>query len=343
MTALGALISASESARVPDAGVVGCIGADVPNELVLAAGLYPLALRDPGPTSPRADQILGPRVGAPERAILTALLEGRPRLDYALLSHDSDSTVRLFTALRVLAGREPLPTLWFVDLLHLPTETTARYNRARLEELVGVLERWSGGRVSDERLREAICDANEMRRLLAQVAGLRRASPPLLSGSEALAAISAASVLPVAEANHLLGALIRERTTSLPPTSRRVFVTGSVQIDPGLYRTLEAAGFHVAGDDHDPDGRLVAEDIEPLEAIAAYYPLHRHGSKGRAERTARAADDAEADVVLAWIRTGDDSLAWGVPALRRVLDLPLVVLEQRGADPLDADELALLV
>jgi benzoyl-CoA reductase/2-hydroxyglutaryl-CoA dehydratase subunit BcrC/BadD/HgdB len=342
MTALGALISACESAQAPDAGVVGCVGADVPRELVRAAGLHPVTLRGSGASSQRADEILGPRVGLPERAVLAALLEGRPRLDFALLAHDSDSTVRLFTALRVLASKEPLPTLWFVDLLHLPTETTAQYNRARLEELLRVLERWSGGRVFDERLGAAIRDANETRRLLCLVAELRRASPPLLRGSDALAAISAASVLPPAEANRLLGALIGESTTSLPPPPRRVFVTGSVQVDPGLYRTLEAAGFHVAGDDHDPDGRLVAEEIEPLEAIAAYYPLHRHGASDRAARTARAARDADADVVLAWIRKGDDSFAWGLPTLRRVLDVPLVVLEQRRDDGLDADDLAQL-
>jgi hypothetical protein len=91
------------------------------------------------------------------------------------------------------------------------------------------------------------------------------------------------------------------------PVGRRVYVTGSEQVAPDLYRSLEADGLHVVG-----------EDLVRL-----------HGTNERAAATARAATAAGADLVLAWIRTGDDAFAWGLPALRSALDVELVVQEQQ--------------
>jgi benzoyl-CoA reductase/2-hydroxyglutaryl-CoA dehydratase subunit BcrC/BadD/HgdB len=315
VSALDELVAAYESPSLPAVGVVGYLGDDVPRELVAAAGLLPVRLRGSVPSSERADSILGPGVDAPVRAVLAGLLEGRPRIDFLLLSHDSDSAVRLFTALRVLSRSEPLPELWFLDLLHLPTETTASYNHDRLCELLGVLERWSGRPVSDESVAAAAAEAAETRLLLAGVEKLRRASPARLRGSEALAVAGAVATLPAAEANRLLGELLADPPEPLPEPARRVFVTGSALVGTDLFRALEAHGLHVVGEHfgrHDPAG------------------------------VADAARAAGAEVVLAWIRSGDDARAWSVPALRDSLDLPLVVLDRRRGENLAGADLALL-
>ncbi len=93
------------------------------------------------------------------------------------------------------------------------------------------------------------------------------------------------------------------------------FVTGS-EASPHLFRSLEAHGLHVAG-----------ESFDRHEGAAA---------------VAREAETAGADVVLAWIRSGDDARAWGIPALRDALDAPLVVLDRRSDEALTAADLALL-
>ncbi len=85
---------------------------------------------------------------------------------------------------------------------------------------------------------------------------------------------------------------------------------------PSLFRSLETHGLHVAG-----------ESFDRHEAAAA---------------VAREAETAGADVVLAWIRSGDDARAWGIPALRDALDAPLVVLDRRTDEALTAADLALL-
>jgi hypothetical protein len=317
MSALAQLVAAYENPAVPDTGVVGYLGNDAPRELIAAAGLNPLRLTGSVPVNvpvtERADAILGPGVDAPVRAVLGGLLAGRPRLDYLLLSHDSDSTVRLFTALRVLARTEPLPELWFLDLLHLPSETTARYNRDRIAELVVVLERWSGREVTGDDIDAATRAAEETTRLLDRLAELRRGGG--IAGSEALAADRGAANLPAAEANRLLEELLVERRDAPTASGRRLFLTGS-EPSPRLFRALEARGLHIAG-----------ESFDRHEAAAV---------------VAREAETAAADVVLAWIRSGDDARAWGIPALRDALDAPVVVLDRRSDEALTAADLALL-
>jgi benzoyl-CoA reductase/2-hydroxyglutaryl-CoA dehydratase subunit BcrC/BadD/HgdB len=330
VTALESLVAAYERPSVPDEGVVGYIGADVPREVIVAAGLHPLRLRGSVPTTngagegfpkgsvpgiKRADEILGPGVAAPARAVLAGLLEGCPRVDFVLLCHDSDSTVRLFTALRALARTEPLPELWFLDLLHLPNETSGAYNGDRVGEFLDVLGRWSGRPVAVDDIETATRALDETRRRLEELADLRRASPPQLRGSDALAVAGATESLPAAEANRLLKDLLAEARDPLSEPARRVYVTGS-EPTITLYRALEGQGLHLVGEG----------------------PAGHGGPNARAAFVAREAAAAGADLVLAWIRRGDDALAWGVPALRRAVHLPLFVLDRQDEEP-TADDL----
>jgi benzoyl-CoA reductase/2-hydroxyglutaryl-CoA dehydratase subunit BcrC/BadD/HgdB len=341
-----------------DAGglVVGCVGADIPHELVAAAGMLPVRLRGEGRPSALAEEILGPRVDPSVRLILAGLLEGRPPVDFLLVSHESDSTVRLFTSLRVLARDEPpppLPEFAIVDLLHLPTETTAAYDLGRLLELRALLEGWSGRTLTEENLEGAVVQGNQTRSLLAGLSELRRTNPARLSGSDALAVLGAGTVLDAPSYNALLHDLLADPGPA-PPPARRVYLTGSAHDSAAVYRAIEADGSTVVGEDHGSgeaigDG-LIAENRDPLAAIAARYHAGsalalRNDPDARAARAAADAAVAGADVVLSWIRTGDDALAWGVPALKGALaerGIPLVVLEHRDLGVPAEAELAAL-
>jgi benzoyl-CoA reductase/2-hydroxyglutaryl-CoA dehydratase subunit BcrC/BadD/HgdB len=333
------------AARDAEGCAVGYVGTDVPRELVAAAGLLPIRLRAVGPASPLADDVLGLRVDAPVRRALGALLDGTLPVDFLVVSHESDSTVRLFTSLRALARDDPsrFPPFEFVDLLHLPTQTTADYNLGRVRELATVLETWTGRTIDGAAVRVAVAEADETRRLLRGVIALRRGG--LLSGSDALAVVGATTAMPAAAVNPLLEALLEETDVPLPAPRRRVYLTGSAHESDAVYRAIEADGSLVVGEDHGfgealADGAVGGAD----DGLAAYYGLRsalalRNDPDARAERIAREAAAAGADVVLAWIRTGDDALAWGLPALRRELAIPLAVLEHRGLEAPAADEL----
>ena len=333
--------------------VVDYVGADVPRELIEAAGLVPRRLRATAPPSGLAEEILGPGVDPAARRILAALLD--PTLEHAellVLCHDSDSTVRLYTSLRALVRERygpALPELYFLDLLHLPTGTTAHYNVQRMRELLAALEHRAGRTVAADDLERAIAETNESRRLLLRLQALRRASPPRLGGADALAIVGAWSALPTRRFNGLLRALLEDAPAFEARPGMRVYLTGSGHHSPELYRAIEERGAVVVGEDHDwgealADG-LVDETGPPLEALTARYHLgsalgRRHSADERAAFAAAEAEAARADVVLAWIRAGDDALAWDVPAQRRALDvrgIPLVVLDRRGDDLSDLD------
>ena len=108
MSALETLVARYEA---PVSGGVGYVGADIPRELVEAAGLVPIRLRGTGPADPLAESILGPRVDPPIRRILAALLRGELPIDFLLLGHDSDSSVRLHDALRASLASRPARAL----------------------------------------------------------------------------------------------------------------------------------------------------------------------------------------------------------------------------------------
>jgi benzoyl-CoA reductase/2-hydroxyglutaryl-CoA dehydratase subunit BcrC/BadD/HgdB len=317
--------------------VVGCIGRDVPRELVAAAGLLPVRLRGDGPPSALAEAVLGPGVDEPARRILAALLERVPDVDFILLCHDSDASVRLFTSLRALAPDRELPEAWFFDLLHLPTETTAAYNLDRAHELVAVLERWAGRPLTDTALREAISAGNETRRLLARVSALRQSTPPRLCGTAAFAAIGAAGVLPAAACNRLLAALLDEAGEPPADAGRRLYLTGSEPVSDALHSALEADGSVVVGEDASTWDGPIAETGDPLAAVVAAYTSVRD--------VARDARDASAELVVSWIRSGDDSRAWKLPELRDALgavEIPLAVFEHRSLEAPEQAELAAL-
>ncbi len=350
MSALETLLRHYEAREVTGDGrpIVGYLGPDVPCELVAASGFLPLRLRGSRRPSAVADAILG-RVEITARRVLTELLESPP-CDFVLLAHSSDAAVRLYTSLRRLDGGR-LPEVDFLDLLHLPTATSAAYDLDRLRELRDLLGRWSGTPASAESLAAAVVAANRSRRLLARVRELRRSSPPVLTGAQALAVIGAGTALPADRYNALIEDLLAEAAEVLPEPGRRVYLTGSSHAFPELYLALESEGAQVVGEDHDwgealADG-LVDETGDPLAALAARYhagsPLARRGTNERAVHAAAEAAAAGADVVVAWLREGDDALAWGLPAVRREVEtrgLRFEVVEHRGPGTEGAAELS---
>jgi hypothetical protein len=58
-------------------------------------------------------------------------------------------------------------------------------------------------------------------------------------------------------------------------------------------------------------------ECEPLDALTRHYG------------TRRRADSTEADLVLAWIRRGDDAFAWSLPVVRQHLRIPVLAFERR--------------
>ena len=340
MSALEALVArtrpAGGSATRPR---VGYVGADVPRELVAAAGLAAAPAARPGRRRPRAEAILGPR----RRPAGAAHPRGPARrgapLDFLLLSHDSDSSCASHLAARArrAACRSSGSSTCSTCRPRRPRPTTSTGSRARrrARALVGA----AADRREPARGNRAAPTGRAA--LLAQLAELRRGSPPRspdggARGDRRRPRAAGRRVQPPA------GGLLDESHRPVA-ARRRVYLTGS---EPRLARPLPRARERgLARRRRGPrwgealaDG-LVDEEGDPLAALAARYhsgsaPAPPRDDRARRAR-AREAAAAGADLVLAWIRTGDDAFAWGLPALRRALDAghPARRGEQRGRAP----------
>ncbi|MGW6443226.1 2-hydroxyacyl-CoA dehydratase [Lentzea sp. NPDC055074] len=327
-----------------DQFVIGCVGQDVPVELVTAAGALPVRLAGrPGADLTTGETYLGRGVDPAAVSVLTRLLAGEyGRLDRLLVSRDCEASLRLFYAVRELRRLEPglgLPETHLVDVLHLPHWTTTRYVEGRFAELVAVLERWTGTRLTAPGIASAIMLHDARRDLWRAVSALR--GDLRLTGVQALAVYGA--VLPVAEHNRLLRQLLRSDLDV--HEGRRVFLTGSSHDNPDVYRSFEEMGSVVVGEDHDWGDLLATRLVgEPtLAALVEHYQYNgptaaRASIAARAAHTAQAAADRGAELVVSYVRRNDDAPPWDFPAQKEALlphGIPAVMFDRQEYGSID--------
>ncbi|MEV4150802.1 2-hydroxyacyl-CoA dehydratase family protein [Amycolatopsis sp. NPDC049691] len=330
------------------APVVGYVGADVPVELITAAGLLPLRLAGkPGVDHALGDRYLGGGVDPVARSILTRILTGDyGPLEAIVVSRDCEASLRLFYALRELHRVEPalgLPPVRLVDVLHLPHHTTTRYVHAKIAQLREWLGRWHP--IGDDDLAAAITAHDTLRRSLGRLAGLRRANR--LSGTRFLGIVAETTRLPVTDAIALVdGVSAGPRETE----GTRLFLTGSSHDGPGVYETLEHNGFLVVGEDHDWGELLFARTCAaPTElALAERYQYNgpaapRASIRQRAAHTAAAARACGAEVLLSYARVHDDAPPWDFPEQRAATGLRAVLAERQPYGELTGDVLEALL
>src|SRR4051794_1401958 len=237
--------------------VVAYVGADVPPEVLTAAGFAPFRLSGNAGVHESGDRYCGPGIDRVAVSQLTRLLDGdAARTAGVVLSADSEGSVRVFLYLRELQRLEPRPTVprfTFLDLVHLPQRTSAVYNRGRLDALVEEIGQWAGRPLGDDDLRSAAAAHNRVRALIRDVGARLRGGPggPRLTGAEALAVIGASFVLPPERWCALVGDVLAEADDLPVHGGTRVFLTGCSQDHPRVYDLIGSLGAVVVGEDHD--------------------------------------------------------------------------------------------
>jgi benzoyl-CoA reductase/2-hydroxyglutaryl-CoA dehydratase subunit BcrC/BadD/HgdB len=338
--------------------VAGCLGADVPEEFLIAAGILPVHLCGnpllPGDAADRyIERAFDPHIRSQFARIV---VEGAYRyLDHLIASSSSDALVRVFYYLRALRQCEPdlpIPDLYCFDLVHSRFRTSALYNHDRARAFRRVVGDWRGELIPDESLRQAIDLCNEKRGLLRQLAELRVCDPPRVSGVEALQITGASMFLARAEHSCYLRTFLdaaRERP-ALPGVP--VFVTGSAQDHARFYELVESCGAVIVGEDHDWgnrhfEGAVDSSAADLTAAIVDRYHM-RSPAAGRASISARVkalveqACTARAQAVIALIYQKDDAPSWDFPEQRRALQaahIPVLLLDNQPYPMGDAGEL----
>lgn len=337
-----ARIAAARDARRQGRQVVGCIGADVPEEPILAAGLVPLRLEaDVFAPTPAAD-----RFGAGGHPVLRSLVDrllGEPYgfVDRLVISTTPRNQSALVTLVRELQGRDPAFARFDVhllDALHSTSPSATEFNRTSLQGLLQALARWSGKAVHDADLGAAIASTNATRRVLHDFAA-QRADGQHGDGVTALQLHACATGIGrescTAQLRDWLQRDALRRTDSRP----RVLFVGSNTDTTTCYEAIERGGLLIVDDDQDRGARgvgpLLDESVAPLDALVADCARRAPVAAGGrfADRRAFVQQRLAAtrpDAVVFWSAAYDHPPAWEYPMLRAVAEaagLPHVLLD----------------
>ena len=314
--------------------VAGYFCNNVPEEMILAAGFFPLRISgDPWGGTEVADSYTEPFYQPDVRSMFNMLLTGRyDFLDFLIIPHSRDAIVALYDHLHKIKQIAPdlkLPDFYLFDILHTRFWLTGLYIRDRVRELKGKLEEWSGKEISNQSLSRAIAIGNENKMLLKKVAALRAAGPPRISGVEALQIIGSSMFMLKEEHNKLLRQFLKEAGELPARDGVRLFVEGSPIDNLQFYELVESGKATIVGEDNCWGNRYsddpLDQSLDPLEAIAERYHLkspcpRMHSLDRRVNYCLQSAVEAKAQGAIFFFLEWDNAPAWEYPDQKKALE-----------------------
>jgi len=201
----------------------------------------------------------------------------------------------------------------FNHYLFLPDHTDAPTSKTVLRSELDVfrkkMEEWTGKKVTDADLDNAIEVYNKNRLLLKRISELRRADRPLIHGAEMMNIVLADQVMDKAEMNEILEKFIPELEARQPGKDRiRLMLIGSETWDTALEEMVEGLGGDVVVDELDNGTGYYWNNIIPqkdrLMAIGLKYlgrpknPIKDNNWRRRPQHIFELAEDYNVDGAL---------------------------------------------
>ena len=315
--------------------VVAKLGFDVPDELVIAAGLMPVQVyADPDKELVYTNKMLEFAFDPVVRKQFEKLVDGtyKEQADFLAVSNSTDVIIRIFLYLREIHRALPemqVPPVCFIDWLFTRNRMHQERNELTIKLFIEQLREWTGKELSDEDIKKAARLCNENRAALRKIGALRHGDEVRISGTEALVIIGAGFFMDKKEHTALVEKLA-EAAASWPVLSGpRVFVTGSVQEDLAVYSMIEEAGAVIISEDHDWGDRSYERDYNmkysPVRAIVDRYMLRSFSSKKafvsqRVETLNKSVAETKADAVIFYTNIYEESASWDYPSQKKSLD-----------------------
>lgn len=298
---------------------VGFVGLDIPLEVLTAGGRVACHLPwDRALATPRADRWLESGFGPWTCRILEDWAEGRFDLfEHVVFTRGDDNAQRLYYYICELQRRGEIkgPTPLIFDVAYVRRPTSA------------------------DRTRTAV--ANLCAQLDVQTADL--AIPQINARRAAMAALQSGRQVNGHFYERLTRASLFGDVAAVAPdgqATQRILLAGTPPPDGRLHQAVDQACASIVAEAHERSlgwmGQHVAEDGEPLTAIASSIYARTTGARtfgDRSQRIVAAAREAQADAVLLWLIEEEESEVWHVPAQRAALaaaGIPALVLTRRA-------------
>ena len=257
--------------------IIGYLSALGPVEILTAAGVVPFRLKGfANEPITKADAFMETIVCPFVRSAFDAALKGKfDFLDGMVLPHLCDSMDRTND---VWSYNLNLSYWHFLDVPHATDNPSLTFFKEILQLLVGSLEKFTGRKITNEALKEAVKAHNENRRTMRELYDLRKTNPPAISGPEMMMVLVAAMGLPVDESTALIKSVIAEvkaRGAASNGKKPRIMLVGA-QIDSiEVAELIENAGAYLVVDELSMGSKLYWDDVEatadPLTSIAERY------------------------------------------------------------------------
>lgn len=310
--------------------VVLTAGVDIPEEMILAAGMYPFPLTSFYGPRPAAEKYLEYSFGPIWKGMWENLVEQYKGLaKYIVFCSSSDMYLKLFNYVRTLRIYEPelgLPEPKYVDLELVDKVYKAQErNERELGYLQEQLEAWSGNKITDEKLWDAIKLCNDYRDALTAFAQLRKAENCRVLGSEALVVIGGSMFMEKAEAIKLVKEVTEEAKAWPVAEGNRIYYIGSRQETTEVYELAEAEGLNIVGEDTDMGDRMFQQNVEKaytgisalVERTMHRMPSSEKGNvKRRAEWVDKMLEETSANALVTWMNKNDEAYVWDLKTLR---------------------------
>ena len=152
--------------------VIGKLGCDVPDEMIIAAGMLPVQVyADADKPLDETDKYLEYAFDPMVRAQFERLVDGTyaDLIDALAISNSTDVVIRVFLYLRELRRVEPekaVPPVAFIDWLFSRYRLHQTRDEFVIELFKKQVEEWAGHAVTDEEIRAAGQLCNENRQAL---------------------------------------------------------------------------------------------------------------------------------------------------------------------------------
>ncbi len=334
------------------------LGDDVPEEIIMAGGMVPVRLCGYYGPRPNADKYLEISFGALWRGLFEAIMNGEyaDMMDYLVLANSSDIIQKLFYYLQEIKRTEPsrkLPVIEYVDylLMHKDFRSQER-NLNETKDFISKVEKWSGKRITDEALSDAIKVCNEYKQALRAFSALRYGADSRINGSEALIAIVGSFYIDKKQATELIKKLTKEAESWPKVDALRVLYTGSMQETAEVYELMEENGINVVTEDKLLGDRYADcdtdETLPPARAISSRYhnrfPSSERGTvKERAKCIPERVTEVGAEAVVIFMNQKDESYIWDFPKQKIELDkmgIKILIIEDQYYPLNDKAELA---
>ena len=330
--------------------VIGCISAELPEELIYAAGILPVRILGSHEPEVVTDPYMWNAMHCVfERDCLAQGLQGRYDYLDGIINVEGDPHERQCYLSWV--RHIPMPYTYRV---YVPGGYGVRlaqdYFIGELEEFKHSLEEWTGKTISNDAIDHAIEVYNQTRRLMNKLSEFRTSNVPPISGAEFMEIALAGILADKQDFNVLLEKIVAEvpKRKMEGKGGIRIMLSGGPNDYIDVIKDIETMGAQVVVDAHDTGGCYYTTEVVPeedrLNALAARIinkprsPLTDVPNRTRDKQLVGLAKEYRAQGVIFMFSLHDDVEQFDYPANKAALEengIQTLMLELDFTNPIE--------